>query len=732
MLPRFSVIVNTYHRVSRLKETLAALLALRWSRYEIIVVTGPSEDGTLALVTALQEQHPNIQVCTCEVVNLAVSRNIGLSVASGDWIAFTDDDALPEPDWLCQFAAHIVGHQAIPLGAIGGFVYDHSGHAFQAEYLVADRFGNSQFHGVTIDQFPIASDPTSHHYPSLMGVNVCYARRALAQVGGFDPAFAYLLEETDLLLRLIKAGWQVHNVPSARVHHKYADSHIRTNKVVASYYHIMRSRLYFATKHALPIFGLAAFSRHIHHWLAEVREHSPHLVTEAHYAIQDAMQMSKSPFANSVVLPSIYPRAFIPIASAQPAANRLRLLLISSEFPPDKQGGIARFMEVLAKQLASQGHEITVIAQAEASAPATVDRLAEGYWLHRIHPLTAEAYEQLPPLNACPVLPEPIRGFAAAVWQETYRIQANRQFQAAIASIWNVESLYLVATNALPVFTYLVTSYHHMYAHYEGWKTAIAEQMMQAEDWLFERTHLIAGSQAIVADTYQVTQVHALLTARVIPFGLPDDVVEEVSVSKGQLDSDDHPKDQINLLFVGRFEPRKGIDLLLACVPRLLSTYPNLHITCIGNDQLPWHDMPPIKDTFMAEHPECLDRISFLGTVDDATLLSAYRRCDLFVAPSRYESFGLIFLEAMRAGKPCIGCRSGGMLEVINDQETGLLVRPDDAQELYASVALLLNNTELRHRLGRNARIAYEQNFTDRWFVQQLVLYLETRLCLVV
>ena len=86
--------------------------------------------------------------------------------------------------------------------------------------------------------------------------------------------------------------------------------------------------------------------------------------------------------------------------------------------------------------------------------------------------------------------------------------------------------------------------------------------------------------------------------------------------------------------------------------------------------------------------------------------------CDVFVAPSRFESFGLILLEAMMFAKPVVSSDIGGMNEIVHDRVSGLLVPPDDVAALTETLAQLLRSSELRESVGRGGRAAYEDSFT--------------------
>jgi hypothetical protein len=103
-------------------------------------------------------------------------------------------------------------------------------------------------------------------------------------------------------------------------------------------------------------------------------------------------------------------------------------------------------------------------------------------------------------------------------------------------------------------------------------------------------------------------------------------------------------------------------------------------------------------------------RVHFHGAVSDERLARFYAGCDVFVAPSLLESFGLIYAEAMQYGKPVVGCRAGGIPELVRDGIDGFVVEPGSVDALEATLDRLMSDPELRERLGRagRARIADE------------------------
>jgi len=151
------------------------------------------------------------------------------------------------------------------------------------------------------------------------------------------------------------------------------------------------------------------------------------------------------------------------------------------------------------------------------------------------------------------------------------------------------------------------------------------------------------------------------------------------------------------LLIVGRLasgERYKGHDELLAAMPSLLASHPETRLVVAGDG-----DDRPRLEAAAAAHG-LADRVLFAGFVGEATLAELYRRAAAFVMPSRGDGFGLVYLEAMRAGLPVVAARGGAAEEVVADGTTGLLVDPASPEELTAALSRLLADPPLAARLG--------------------------------
>jgi phosphatidylinositol alpha-1,6-mannosyltransferase len=165
-------------------------------------------------------------------------------------------------------------------------------------------------------------------------------------------------------------------------------------------------------------------------------------------------------------------------------------------------------------------------------------------------------------------------------------------------------------------------------------------------------------------------------------------------------------------LIVGRMaadEAYKGHDLLIDLWPHVLSRHPDAELCMVGDGT----DRLRLEDK--AEQAGLTGPVTFTGRIDDRALERLYRQCTFFVMPSRNEGFGFVFLEAMRAGKACIGGR-GAAAEIIQHGTTGLIVDPENRDEIAGAILRLLDEPDTCRAMGAAGRARYLSAFTDEHF----------------
>lgn len=177
------------------------------------------------------------------------------------------------------------------------------------------------------------------------------------------------------------------------------------------------------------------------------------------------------------------------------------------------------------------------------------------------------------------------------------------------------------------------------------------------------------------------------------------------------------------LFFAGRIARAKGIDLLLAALPALLSEAKHLdvdvHCATAGED---FGDRVAFER--LAERLGIARHITWMGKLPREELLAAYQHAAVFVFPSRYEAFGISVLEAQAAGCPVVAVNTSALPFLVSDGETGLLSRPEDPEHLAAAILRLLKDQSLAERLAQNARTRALRDFTwDRSIAKFRSLY---------
>lgn len=157
--------------------------------------------------------------------------------------------------------------------------------------------------------------------------------------------------------------------------------------------------------------------------------------------------------------------------------------------------------------------------------------------------------------------------------------------------------------------------------------------------------------------------------------------------------------DRLVLLTVGRLIERKGIDRMLQAMPLVIKQYSNVHYLVVGLGSYR-SDLESL-----AEELGVTEHVTFTGAVDDSQLVAHYALCDIFVMPNRElengdtEGFGLVFLEANACGKPVIAGRAGGAVDAVKDGYNGLLVDPNDVEDIAGAICRLLGDSALHERL---------------------------------
>jgi D-inositol-3-phosphate glycosyltransferase len=356
----------------------------------------------------------------------------------------------------------------------------------------------------------------------------------------------------------------------------------------------------------------------------------------------------------------------------------------------NKAGGLNVYVLELARQLIQRGCEVDIFSRIAGRGLPEVVIVEPG--LRAVH-LAAGPSRYLTPESTVKHLPafaEAVLGFAA---------REDIRYDLIHSHYWlsGLVGLDLQAAWQVPH----VTMFHTL-----GEIKNRASVSMNETDLRIEcETRIIAGVDRVICATdAERTSIQVLYSAdpakmSVIPLG----------VDLGRFQPRDRQaarnalglEDERIVLFVGRIEPLKGIDILINAVAMLDSDV-DCSVLIVGGDESTHTQVTRLQE--LAKQRGISHRVNFINAVAHDKLPLYYSAADICVVPSHYESFGLVAIEAMASGLPVVASRVGGLIGTVKDGETGYLV-PWLCPEPFAErIELLLDNEPLRRNLGAAAR----------------------------
>ncbi len=733
----FSVVVNTTDRAASLHTLLRALEHQSYPYFEVVVVVGPTRDNTAAV---LAQYGGRVRVLQCPVANLSVSRNLGLQAALGEIVAYIDDDAVPARNWLLQLN-RLFADPGVT--ASGGAVYlVHPNHA-----AVQHQIG---IISALAEQYDVRQDLLDKLPPDgagrlwtlrMMGANMAYRRQPLLAVGGFDEFYEWVYDDSDLAVRLAAAGYFVQPAMEACVYHVPASSRNRVAYTNHGRWWIQtKAAVYFAIRNgrAAGVSWKVILQRvgyFVHgHWLWHLNLFQHSQVSFWQLLLMNAREIKACSLGAWAAL--LRPAALLSPPAAQPAEREpavhfflgktpgttptvdpvsgrqpavvldeppLRVALLSHRYPPDHYEGVGRHTNLMAKGLFELGHTVHVLTHGKQAGVSYYD----GAYVHRV-PYRLDRYLHLRHLYKV----HHLLNYSHAVFERLQRLLLNDDIQLADTPVWQVDGFVTAVSGLLPVVVRPQTAQRQI-GQIERDLDDDTRLVGEMEETLLRQADFIAANSE--ATTRALQSVYGLAAGsaplQVIPHG-----IEPVSETEARPFRLAAPSPTLSVLYVGRLEKRKGILDLFAAIAAVRRQVANVRFVVAGVDnsgsdgfrRKTGMDYPAY---FARTYPECVAQVTFLGAVSEEKLRSLYQSCDLFVAPSVYESFGLIYLEAMNYAKPVIGCRAGGIPEVVEEGVCGRLVDPQSPEQLAEALVALLKSPTLLYEYG----VAGRQRLLDRF-----------------
>lgn len=725
---RVSVVICTYNRSDLLARCLDYLQYQTNQNFEVVVVNGPSTDDTEEL---LARYAGRIKIGRNPERNLSKSRNMGIELSDGELVAFIDDDALPFDDWVDTLLREF-SRRPLTLAALGGPAYYAGTLDYQSEDIGINRFAEAR---VNIDSAAIGSNGWER---SLLGTNTCFRTDVLRKAKGFDEQFDYFLDESELCFRLQISGHIVGYCPDLYLRHEFAQSDNRRGNYKFNWFTICKNTAYYVAAYS----GLAGkelntyvdrrmLEERIRHLEAgrnsgaisaeECKEHVDAVRAGARQGLLDAASFPKtrSLLAAPGDFQTFTSAAHYPLVGRDLSA--LHICIVSKEFPPfAASGGIGTLYYHLASELLLMGHRVTVIVPGEDKPTYQRGRFAVVYaGRHNVFSDELGSTGFTNNIN-----------WSVSAFRALSNLHAKQSVDVVDSALWDCEALALalLPRGRRPALVVRLVTPFPVVARLNNWTVP------NRDDALFR-----AAEQTLIGQADAVVPISDSI-ARTIEdeYGLKRDGrwvrsycgvaywpsfdnktgytdLEEINGKKVAFEADSQL-----VLFVGRLEGRKGIDVLLRSANAFLSENPRAQLLLAGRDIEGWSERAA---AILA--PTVAAQVHFLGEVSDATREKLLNVAHCLVFASRYESFGLVPLEAFVHGVPVVAARSGAIPEVVEDEESGLLYPAEDDASLARNVMRLLNDPELHKRLSAGARARVRQLSSRNSAIRAVQLYVK-------
>ena len=358
----------------------------------------------------------------------------------------------------------------------------------------------------------------------------------------------------------------------------------------------------------------------------------------------------------------------------------LRCLTLSWEYPPVVEGGLGRHVGHLAPGLVADGVDVHVLTRGDRPT-ATVDA-ADGVVVHRV---------------AEPRRPDDIARFVAWVGRmNDHMLAAGAGLGATFDVVHGHDWIVAEAADRLagrfgcPL---VMTIHATEHGRHRGWVATEPQAQIHAAE-----SQAVHGAQRLItcseymrghlADVFGVDERRISVIPNGVDAVAPRPAGDLAAVRAGLAE----PSERL-ILLAGRLVYEKGFQLAVEALPGLVARVGALRLVIAGAGI---HE-PALRAAVADRGLE--ERVTFLGWVDAGRLAELYAVADVCVVPSIYEPFGLVALEAMARGCPCVAADTGGLREVVPHGEVGLRFTTRDASSLAAMVERVLFDGGLRRRI---------------------------------
>ena len=388
----------------------------------------------------------------------------------------------------------------------------------------------------------------------------------------------------------------------------------------------------------------------------------------------------------------------------------MKILMLTWEYPPRIVGGIARVVHDLSKRLIKDGHEVTVITYREEGLPYYEDD--KGVDVYRV-----DNY-MINPNNFTDWI---LQLNFNMITKANELIAEKGKFDVIHAHDWLVTYSAKTLKNSYGIP--LVSTIHATEAGRNSGIHDDTQRYINDTEWLltYEATEVIVNSNFMKNDLQRL-------------FGLPYDKINVIpnginlnNFTGIERDYDFRRQYAMDnekiILYVGRLVYEKGIQHLIAAMPKILSNYHDAKLVIAGKGGM-------IDDLKAETSSLGLDnKVYFTGYMDSKKVQKMYKCADVAVFPSTYEPFGIVALEAMLAGVPTVVSDVGGLDEIVTHGVDGMKSYAGNSNSIADSVTALLYDHQLATNISKKARQKVKEQFNWEKIAQDTHFTYEKAIC---
>jgi glycogen synthase len=377
----------------------------------------------------------------------------------------------------------------------------------------------------------------------------------------------------------------------------------------------------------------------------------------------------------------------------------MRIAFISYEFPPDTgKGGIGTYVQQIASVLAFKGQDIHVFA---GSSIRSINEYVSDYWLHWIQCIDGNEFRN-----------NVVHEFEKYQNEMNFDLIESPEINS---NAWEIKKKYpdLPLIVRLHGPDYLVESLKKRYIPFFAklrfvagalrrlrWDTGYWRTYTKETDFDYQFIQMAnavtAPSQAMkdwVIHNWHIPKDRITLLPNIFtppPALLQMPILEEINYKK--------------IIFFGRLNVLKGLVNASKAMKKILIEYPDWQFMIIGDDGKGPSAGISMRHWMKRKLANVINRVQFSDGINYEEIPDAIRESEIVLLPSLFESFSYTCIEAMAAGKAIVGSNKGGMKDLLQNEESGLLIDPENYNDIYNALKKLITDKELRLKVSINAR----------------------------